>query len=435
MKPRLILIHVVATALMMTWPAGGQTLDFHEALLSRGLAASREGRHAEAAQSLRIAAFGLLDRPGLLLQALVPLYLTYEHLGQDQAAEETLERILVVESRFGVWQSTDVEAEQREQFLARAAARAGRERLSGIPAFATRAPAEDGPDSLANLSGTERRRALEAAARSAPRNATYPLMLASDASAAGDHDGVIRWTTEVLALRSDDADARLMRGRSYAARGDCEAAVVDFDGAGLEAATRAAGAVSEWFLCLVELGRNEEALALALRMDEPTRSTERVAKALAAITPAQAVAARDQGRPRAGTERPAGEGVRPERARMNVPAAEVAAEARREIAAGAYAVAEKRLYEAVQVSPSNRELRLLLLEAATLAKDFRTAAAQIPLAAPFGPGEENYAFYAAVSAYETGRREQAREFLAVAKDRIRSRPWVDYYVRRIETGN
>ncbi len=86
---------------------------------------------------------------------------------------------------------------------------------------------------------------------------------------------------------------------------------------------------------------------------------------------------------------------------------------------------------AVAANPGDRELRKALLEAASLTKDWSTAATQVGFIGPFQPGEEAWMFYAAVALHETGSGDEARKLAERAVPRLHQSPFVDFYARKI----
>lgn len=94
--------------------------------------------------------------------------------------------------------------------------------------------------------------------------------------------------------------------------------------------------------------------------------------------------------------------------------------------------AAKIVYRQLAKTPARRDLRLTLLEAATLNRDWRTAAAQTDLLQPFAAGEEVSMFYAAIALFESGRKGDARRLAERARDFVPKTEYVLYYMRRIE---
>ena len=91
----------------------------------------------------------------------------------------------------------------------------------------------------------------------------------------------------------------------------------------------------------------------------------------------------------------------------------------------------RTLLAAVAADPQDRELRKALLEAASLTKDWTTAATQVGLISPFQAGEEAWMFYAAVALHETGSGDEARKLAERALPRLDRSAFVDFYARRI----
>ncbi len=102
--------------LIMTWAAGASTDPFYEQRLRAGKAALVAQRNSDAADELRIAAFGLLDEPKRLSEALALLALAQNNLGWTQQVETTLNRFVEVESRFAAWDPNALEPAPRTQF-------------------------------------------------------------------------------------------------------------------------------------------------------------------------------------------------------------------------------------------------------------------------------------------------------------------------------
>lgn len=106
------------------------------------------------------------------------------------------------------------------------------------------------------------------------------------------------------------------------------------------------------------------------------------------------------------------------------------AEGRRLINASRAGEAERILSQALAADPSNRELRLTLLEASCLNRSYATSVAQVSAVSPFGEGESVSMFYAAVALYEVGRLSEARDLMRRADSRV-SGALVDEYQKKI----
>ena len=123
--------------------------------------------------------------------------------------------------------------------------------------------------------------------------------------------------------------------------------------------------------------------------------------------------------------------VNPPKASPTRTADEILANARLQVRQRKFADAVRDLKAGIAANGTNRAMRLALLEAAALAKDWPSATEQMSLLSPLARGEELYMFYAAMTMYETGRRDDARPMLERALPRIVSSPLVEYYAKAI----
>jgi len=108
--------------------------------------------------------------------------------------------------------------------------------------------------------------------------------------------------------------------------------------------------------------------------------------------------------------------------------------ASRLIAEGRSREAVPLLSDAVTREPGRRDLRILLLQAATLSANWPVGATQVTALKPFLDGEVVPMFYGAVALFETGRLTEARELLDRALPRLTRSAYVDQYARRINSG-
>jgi hypothetical protein len=113
--------------------------DFYEIRLRIGQEAYREKRYVEAADNLRIAAFGFLQQPEKLSEALARLALAQSAAKRLEQADQTLIRFVLVERQFGVWPRAAVEEPVRAQFLELIGRRVSPETLRTLPSLAARA--------------------------------------------------------------------------------------------------------------------------------------------------------------------------------------------------------------------------------------------------------------------------------------------------------
>ncbi len=118
--------------------------DFYELQLRAGEAALAGGHFAQAAEDLRIAAFGFLDRPALLCQALQALSLAEQAEGQPERVDATLTRLSSISRGFPACREAKLDPNLRGQFEALA-----RKRLPAAAAEQLLAPPPPRPTATA----------------------------------------------------------------------------------------------------------------------------------------------------------------------------------------------------------------------------------------------------------------------------------------------
>jgi len=101
-------------------PLGVSTADavhpFYERRLAEGTLALAQERPGDAARLLKIAAFGLLDDPPRLAEALVRLALARAEIGEPGAFRETLRRVAEIEERFAAYREAALSPAERSAF-------------------------------------------------------------------------------------------------------------------------------------------------------------------------------------------------------------------------------------------------------------------------------------------------------------------------------
>jgi TonB family protein len=134
--------------------------DFSETQLRHGREAFRQRRYAEAIDLFRIAAFGFLDRPARLAEALARQSVAQHEAGRTAEARLALERLLELERKTSATSGIRLEPEVKEIFralvmqlppesLLSASSLAGLLGLSGSPAVVAAPPQVRSPTALA----------------------------------------------------------------------------------------------------------------------------------------------------------------------------------------------------------------------------------------------------------------------------------------------
>jgi hypothetical protein len=93
--------------------------DFAEARLRDGKLAYGARRPADAVGPLRIAAFGLLDRPALLCESLIYLALAQETSEHPDDARATVQRLLSIQARIYECSTARLDPAIRAEFVSR----------------------------------------------------------------------------------------------------------------------------------------------------------------------------------------------------------------------------------------------------------------------------------------------------------------------------
>jgi len=131
-----------ALAVALLWPAAqGLAQEFYELRLRAGEAELAAKQPREAAASLRIAAFGLLDRPVLLCEALAYRALAEDASGRSADATSTLVQIVQVARAFPACRNAQMQPAGRTEFASLARRRLGASDAELILAPAVEAPA------------------------------------------------------------------------------------------------------------------------------------------------------------------------------------------------------------------------------------------------------------------------------------------------------
>ena len=114
--------------------------DFYEIRLRAGEDNLRANRPLAAAIQLRIAAFGLLDRPVLLSEALACLALAQERAGHAPETDAALIRFADVERRFAPYEKSALSPDWKAEFESLARRRLPASTLASLPVFSGGAP-------------------------------------------------------------------------------------------------------------------------------------------------------------------------------------------------------------------------------------------------------------------------------------------------------
>ncbi|MBI2213551.1 MAG: hypothetical protein HYU52_07885 [Acidobacteria bacterium] len=463
---------LAATIIAGAIPAFGA--DFYETQLRLGAESFRAGRFAEAVDYFRIANFGLLERPELLSEGLARLAMANSAAGRKDELDKTLTRFLAIERQYPSWASSAMPDEERAAFEKLLLATLPRESIASVPSLA-RLVARPAVDE--SLTPEQRRRQLESKAAAEPSNPAWPLELAREARQRRDDKTALRWAAKALGRDAGTHEAHAIRLSIFTARKDDRAAVAELSATPDEAWSLFPGIIADAFVVYTRTRNYAQADAVAPRVSDADLGRSDVATAMdawrarlakaaaeaateppaplpnaapdvpavaedatvtppATVTPTTTAAATDvpPGSPIAGPGDVVEERTEASRGSFTGAQDRVGAtlsQAKKLMSASRAAEAQRLLRDELVKTPGSRELRLALVEASCLARDWRTGESQISLVEPFRKGEDRYRFYAAVVLFETGKLEPARTLMAQAAPSLASSPYVDHYVKVI----
>jgi len=253
---------------------------FYRQLLDQGIYTYQQGDHETAAADLRLAVFGLLEDPALLMRGLAHLALAQQSAGQGEAADETLGRLIVVEERFGVYRDADLGTALRQRLEELMLARVSETTLAASDTFGGLAD-EKLRRSLAELPPKQRRAALAEAVARRPGATVWQLSLAELELAEGNRAEAVRLADLALAgggageeSAAHRAAAHCVRGLGLAEGGACAPALPSLEQCPRRASDR--NVATALLQCQVEAGRWPEAAAFLATLDPAVRDSRPV---------------------------------------------------------------------------------------------------------------------------------------------------------------
>ncbi len=429
-------------------PAGAADA-FYLGLLEEGRRAHARGDHALAARKLRVACFGFLDEPELLLEGLLQLGLAQSLAADESGFAATHRRVLELEERFGVYSGASLPEGLRAAFETELIRTMQPAELAASGLFSELARRQE-EASLEALGPRERRVELERRSAAEPQELRWPLELARLEQAQDRHRRAARWLDRALALEPENTEARCLRGRSAAALGDCPQILAHL--AACPGGSADPTVAEPLLRCRVRSREWQAAADLLETLPEEVRSAAAIAALAARVERHGPVAegegagagegAGDMEAPKPAPE-PAATGVPESEPQGPAPAAapEISDQERLQAARirfvldGATRVEDlsEALEQARRIAearPRWREAQLLAAEAAYLAGSWSEAADYFARGGP-GDDQPTLLFYQAVSLYESGQIEQAADVLERSLPGLRRTEFVDAYVEKI----
>lgn len=134
-KYRHAFVLVLSISFLGAAPRAQAADEFYTTRLRAGQDALRAKRNAEAVDLLRIAAFGLLEQPPLLMEALSCLTVAQSRAGRIEAVDVTLLRMVEVERQIPSYARATLDPAVRAEFEALARKRLPPETSASVPAL------------------------------------------------------------------------------------------------------------------------------------------------------------------------------------------------------------------------------------------------------------------------------------------------------------
>lgn len=435
--------HRVAALLAIPWlavtAASASPDTFYVDLLRSGEANRRSGRPEAAVRELRIAAFGLLDEPQLLTEAVAELALAASDSGDAEGFRRAVDRIIDLERLAGTYST--LSGERRRALDERLVAEATAELLSSVPAFEPLRHRRT-RDELVALAPDDRIGRLRGLLADDPGRLEWQLMLGRLLVDEGRGDEAIELLEPAVTLDPSNPAIACALERAYLQDRQC-ASFERLVGCGIPRLPE-----PEMLLlidCLIAAERFTEAGSIVVSLDpgrrasRPVRKRERtIARGLpegAEVSELPERASEPADPPSVPTTRPpAAPSDVPQPGGARAPVTELAALRRQLDGAASAAELIAVLADADRLAqryPADPEPSWIGGEAAYRGSDWQRAIERL-LAHGEPPAERPaLLFYLAVAFHESGATDRAAEVLRRAIPRLESTPIVDRYVRAI----
>jgi tetratricopeptide (TPR) repeat protein len=431
---------------------------FYTSRLQEGIAAAERGSHADAARSLRIACFGMLDDEPQLADCLVRLALAQAASGDQDGFSQTFHRLVEGEELVGLYSKAGLPAELTGRFEAKVVEWIPRAALATATGFRHLA-ADPRESQLAALSPRARRDRLAKLEKEEPKSLRWPLLAARLEKEQNEPKAALAAAERALALAPDHAEARCLRGWGKSGVGKHAEALADLaacrggDPVFAVAELRSRVELQQWSeaeALLATLTAEQRKLPgvgeLAKRVErgaqasaprpaptpQPTPTSARTASstpaaAVAPVAPATAAAAP------APTPTPAAVGP----VSGALPTADETTLARvQSLLAGAKTAAEiEGAYAAAAALaaryPNHQRVQHTAAEIAYRASRWSDAVRHFRRGGDPGEGQPLLLFYFAVSLWESGSQQEAASVMRRCEGKLRPTPFVQAYRDRI----
>lgn len=423
-------------------PAHAEIDPFYVSRERDGEQALARGDYAQAAQDLRIAAFGMLDQPPRLAATLTELAIAETGVGADDDFWQTLQRLQDLEDRFSAYSKAPLTDVQRESFETSVMQRLSEKELQSLGIFAHLIDQKVDAE-LALLPVRQRRRSLQQRIDSHPDEARWGLELAQLESTDGHPRAALEALDQVLAEHPDLDEALCKRGSLNADQKNWGQAAEDLSACTTSATDPALA--RQRLEALIANGRISDAQAFASTLSDSISSDPEVSQTLAVLSSTTEEDESTEQGPETAIESSGAQSQQAapeETPSVTAPAQPTLTLPEQSSLESAHTLLQSRnandLTRALVLvapvasdHPDDREVQLLAAEIAYRLSRWNLAVGYFEQAG--GPDETQYAlrFYYAVSLFEAGQRDAAARELAECLPHLQRTPFVESYRARI----
>ncbi len=263
----------VALLLWLVAVSAAATVDpFYLSRLQEGIAAAERGAHAEAAKSLRLACFGMLDEEPQLADCLVRLALEQAKSNDRDGFAQSFRRLVEGEELVGLYTKAGLPPALTVPFEEKVLEWIPRAALATAAGF-QRLAVDQRETQLAGLPAKTRLERLAKLEKEEPKSPRWPLLVARIERQEGEARAAMAAADRALRIDDNLVEARCLRGWARAELGRFADAADDLAGC---AASDPAFAVAE-LRSRVELAQWTEAESLLATLPEAQRRQPAVA--------------------------------------------------------------------------------------------------------------------------------------------------------------
>lgn len=400
-----------------------------------------DGKPALAAQSLRLACFGMLEVPNTLAGCLARLAIAEIRSEDRDAFAETFRRLAIVEERFHGYSQAELPAAERVELEKNLVRHIPEQQLAAVPTFQPLAVRRMAVK-ISRMAPKERRARLDELVKAEPGNARWRTLLADLELEEGNVAPALSQIDAALAADPTNVQAHCLKGLTSSIKGECPAAVAEL--AACEAVKANASYAEALLSCQTRLGLWSEAAAILAGLPEDLTEDRRITKLARQIEKRPPSAAPPSSSPPPAPPSatpappPASTPVKaPPAAKVSTPEElakqleEIRQRAARVQHTGQLVEPLKAAAELAAANPELPEAQFVAAEVAYRASHWQEAADYFRRGGDPGDAQPVRLFYWAVALYESGAKDEAAKVLTRALPKLDKIEIVESYRGKI----